>query len=146
MITLPVITFLVVCASLAAFFYAVHIKWFSRLENGFLLKIVLSVAGLAVLSALTLGVWGYQAGKNILHQEVVGALRNVGDIVEANLLQTIDRQAEQLSELAQGHNDKLSSEKRKELNAELFHIDRLNKEILQIGAFDAKGNLLASSN
>src|SRR5882672_5569953 len=121
MINLPFVTFLMVCASLAAFFYAVHIRWFSRLENGFLLKVILAVAGLAVLSALALGVWGYQAGKDIVHEEVVGALRNVGDIVEANLLQTIDRQAEQLSEFANGLSDKLSSEKRKDLNAELFN-------------------------
>ncbi len=146
MINLPAITFLIVCASLAAFFYAVHMKWFSRLENGFLLKIILAVAGLAVLSALALGTWGYQAGKDIVHQEVVGALNSVGDVVEANLLQVIDRETEQLYEFARGLHDKLSPEKRKDLNAELFHIDRLSKEVLQIGAFDAKGNLLASSN
>src|SRR5690242_8356790 len=146
MINLPAITFLVVCASLAAFFYAVHMKWFSRLENGFLLKIMLAVAGLAVLSALALGTWGYEAGKDVVHQEVVGALNSVGDVVEANLLQVIDRETEQLYEFARGLHDKLSPEKRKDLNAELFHIDRLSREVLQISAFDAKGNLLASSN
>src|SRR5258708_11921208 len=146
MTTLPIVTSLIVCVSLAGFFYAVHIKWFSRLENGFLLKIILAVAGLAVLSALTLGVWGYQAGKDIVHQEVVGALNSVGDVVEANLLQVIDRESEQLSELAQGLPDKLTAEKRRELSAELFQIDRLNKEILQINAFDANGRLLASSS
>ena len=49
MVSVAVAAFLVVCAFVAAFFYAVRIRWFSRLKNGFLLKMILAIAGLAAL-------------------------------------------------------------------------------------------------
>src|SRR3977135_1117128 len=108
MSSLTLAAFLVTCAFIAVFFGAVRARLFSRLENGFLLKMILAIAGLAVLSASALGIWGYEAGKEIVHQEVVGGLGNVGDLVEANLLQTIHIQAEQLSQFAHSLSDKLS--------------------------------------
>ena len=146
MISAMTVAFMVVGVCFAAFFCLVRVRWFSRLENGFRLKMILAIAGLSALSASALAIWGYQAGKDIVYREIVDGLGNVGDVVEANIQQTINFEIEQLNQYAHEVSDKLSSEKQRQLKDELSYMDRLNSEILQIRAFDSQGVVLGSSN
>lgn len=136
---------LFVCALLLAlFFWAVQAGWFSRMERGFLLTIVIAIAGFTVLSAAVLGALAYQSGKDVVHQEIVAGLSNAGDIVEANIRNTIRYEIEQLHEYA----DILAPEANPhsgKLEGDLRHMDALNKEILQISVFGPDTKMLATS-
>src|SRR5437588_541630 len=95
------IILIVACALLlAGFFWALQAGWFSRMERGFLYAMVLAVAGFAVLSAMVSGILAYQAARQIVHEEIVAGLSNAGDIVEANIRDTITLAVEQLHQYA----------------------------------------------
>ena len=136
---------LILCAILlAAFFWALQAGWFSRIERGFLLTIVLAIAGFTVLSASVLGALAYFAGRDILHQQIVAGLSNAGDIVEANIRDTIQYEIEQLH----GYADLLAPDvirHSSNLENSLRHMDALNKEILQISVFGPDTRLIATS-
>lgn len=138
--------FVIAGACLAVFLYGLRARWFSRLERGFLVTISLAIAGFAFLGALVSGVWQYQAGRQIVHQEIVKGLGSAGEIVQANLAEMINIETEELSRYGGYLPDKLSSAKQKELAGDLRYMDELNQEILQIEAFDRHGMLLSSSN
>lgn len=138
--------FVIAGACLAVFLYGLRARWFSRLERGFLVTIILAIAGFAFLGALVSGVWQYQAGRQIVHQEIVKGLGSAGEIVQANLAEMINIETEELSRYGGYLPDKLSSAKQKELAGDLRYMDELNQEILQIEAFDRHGMLLSSSN
>jgi class 3 adenylate cyclase len=143
---------LLVCCGLllAAFFWALQSGWFSRIERGFLLTIVVAIAGFTVLSAAVSGLLAYTAGRDIVHQEIVAGLSNAGDIVEANIRDTIRYEVEQLHEyvdflaadVAVAEKQGRASE---QLTNTLRHMDALNKEILQISVFDTTTRMLATS-
>ena len=140
----PVLVFAGLC--LGVFLYALRTRWFSRLENGFLATIIFAIAGFAFLGALVSGVWQYQAGKDIIHREIVDALGTTGQIVQANLAEMIGIEIEQQARYSRYLPDKLSPAKHEALAADLRYMDELNDEILQIDVFDGHGMPLSSSN
>jgi class 3 adenylate cyclase len=129
---------------IAAFFWVLQAGWFSRIERGFLLTIVLAIAGFTVISASVLGALAYQAGRDIVHQEIVAGLSNAGDIVEANIRDTIRYQIEQLHEYADLLAPELAANHDK-LENDLRHMDALNKEVLQISVFGPDTRMIATS-
>ena len=142
MITTLAILVGVVCVLVGLFLYAVHARWFSRMENGFLLTVIMAVAGSGVLTALVLGVWGAQIAKKILYDDIVYELTNVGEIVEANLTEEIKGATTELSEYASEVAKELSPDKRGQLTTTLNHMTQFNSRFLQINAFGSDGNLI----
>ena len=60
-----------VVGGVCALFYALHRRFFSRFEHGFLVTLLLAVAGAGLASAGLFGVWGYQAGRQLLFEETL---------------------------------------------------------------------------
>ncbi len=140
--TLP----LVICALLlAAFVWALQTGWFSRMERGFLLTMILAIASFTVSSALVTGFLAYEAAKKIVHQEVVDGLTQAGDIVEANLKEAIQHQADQLHEYAQLAAGEIAPARRDQLTTDLKRMDALNHEVREISVFDTSNKMLATS-
>src|SRR5438067_5800874 len=132
-------------ACLALFFYALRAGWFTRMEKGFLATMIFAIAGFSLLAITVLGVWQYQAGQEIIHQETVGSLGHVGDIVQASLNDAINIEVDQLSRYARQLPEP-KPENAAQLSANLRYMDVLNDEILQIDAFDIHGIPVSSSN
>jgi len=137
--------FLACAALLAAFLWALQSRWFSRIERGFLLTIILAIAGFATLTASVAGFLAYRAARDIVHSEIVAGLSNAGDIVEANLRETIRFEVEELREYAAQLSPFLPPAQRNQLPVELHQMDKLNPQILQISVFDTSTALLATS-
>jgi class 3 adenylate cyclase len=146
MITTLAVAVLVGCASLGVFFYAVHARWFSRLKNGFLVTLILAVAGSGALTASLLGIWGADISKQILFHEIVTELGNVGEMVESNLAQEIEGATTELSQYSDDVSGVLSRDKRGQLDTTLTHMTQLNHRFLQINAFDSAGELIEATN
>lgn len=132
----------VVCVLVGLFLYALHARWLSKFENGFLLTVVIAVAGSGVLTALALGVWGAEIARQILYNEIVSELTNVGEIVEANLRDSIDFVTKDLTEFATVAAGELTQGKHEQLDATLHQIERFDRRFLQINAYDADGKLI----
>lgn len=136
---------------IGGFLWGLRAGWFSHIERGFLLTIVLAIAGFTVLAAAVTGALAYKAGSQMVHREIVAGLSNAGDIVEADLRATIGSEVEQLHQYADFLKAPLASAKRGtessgQLADTLRHMDELNKEILQISVFDTTTKLIATSH
>ena len=98
MVTAIAVTVLLTFTCLAVFLYALHIRWFSRMEKGFLLTMILAVGGSGILSAVLLGTWGAEIARQILFSEIVNELINVGEVTAANMQQAIKLASTELFE------------------------------------------------
>lgn len=132
-------------AALAVFLYAVRRRWFSRLESGFALTLMLALGGLGVATAVVLGVLGYHAGREVLFQETVGRLGDMGEIVEGEIHREITEALEDLGNLAGVVAPHLARQASQELRRELETIQRFNPRFLQIDVVDREGRLLLAS-
>jgi hypothetical protein len=70
---------------LGVFLYLVQSGWFAGMKRGFLISLILAVAGTAFISASLLGVWAWTTARDILFQQVIADLRQVGDAAHSNL-------------------------------------------------------------
>jgi class 3 adenylate cyclase len=129
----------------AAFFVALRAGWFARLEGGFRIAVVLAVGGFALIGATLAGTLTYRAGRKIVLQEILAGLNGTGDVIEANLQHMIGYEIEQLHEYADFLVPDMAPDRKADLTAQLFHMDQLNKEILQISAYDMNQKLIATS-
>jgi class 3 adenylate cyclase len=138
---------LILCGVLAAaYFWALRSRWFSRLEGGFRIAMVLAVAGFALIGATLAGALSYRAGRKIVLQEILAGLNGTGDVIQANLRHMTDSEVGQLHEYAAFLAPALAPGRKEQFTAQLFHMDQLNKEILQISVYDMDQKLVAMSH
>jgi len=90
---------LVWAVAFAVFVLTVRARWMARYEAGFLLQIGVALIGVALMSASVVGVWGYFATRQILDQELVVEMRDVGSIVERQIASDLDDIEHQLKSL-----------------------------------------------
>ena len=133
------------CVLVAVFLVALLAGWFSRLERGFLATVILAITGFAALGAVLSGILSYRAGKQVLLQQIVAGLSSTGQVVEANLRQTIDHEVEVLHEEAGILAADLKHGKEQQLPIDLRRMDELNDEIFQISVFDTHTAMVATS-
>ncbi|PYS32812.1 MAG: hypothetical protein DMG14_33465, partial [Acidobacteria bacterium] len=62
-------------ALMGVFLYLVQSGWFAQMKRGFLICLVLAVAGTAFVSAALLGAWAWTTARGILFQQVIGDLQ-----------------------------------------------------------------------
>jgi class 3 adenylate cyclase len=146
MVTAIVLAVLFAFICLAFFLYAVHVRWFSRMERGFLFTMILAVAGSGILSALLLGTWAADIAREMLFSEIVNELHNVGEVTGANLHQAIKLASTELFEFTDEVSGELSNKDHTRLDALLRQIERLNNRFVQISVFDAQGGLIDTAS
>jgi class 3 adenylate cyclase len=130
----------------AGYFQMLRSKWFSRLEGGFRIAVVVAVAGFALLGAVLAGAFSYRSGRKIVLQEIVSGLTGTGDVIQANLRQLMDEEVGQLHEYAAFLAPTLAPGRKEHFTTQLLHMDQLNKEILQISVYDLDQKLVANSH
>jgi class 3 adenylate cyclase len=115
-------------AALGMFAYGLRRRWLARFESGFFISLVVALVGVALMSASVVGIWGYLAAKQILEDEIVRELQDVGGIMEAQILTSVDDVEAQLKGLGQSLGDAVAN------GAQSF-----NANFLQLRLFDAAG-------
>jgi class 3 adenylate cyclase len=71
----------------------------ARYEAGFFVQVGIALVGVALMSASVVGVWGYFAARQILDQELVVEMQDVGRIVEGEIASNLDDIEHQLKSL-----------------------------------------------
>ena len=131
----------------AFFVYAVRARWISRLENGFLLELIVALVGIGLMSASIVGVWGYMAAAQVLDQALVVEMRDVGQIVEAEITSDLDDIKRQMLSLgasladARDHGASPAALKDRLASAQSF-----GTHYLQMRLVEADGTVLAESS
>jgi class 3 adenylate cyclase len=141
-----VLVCLIWVALAAAFAVAVWRRGFARFKQGFLLMVMTALAGMALMAASVIGMWGYQASKAVVSDELTVELENVADIIESQVGTGIERVQHELEalgrELAPLLRRKAPAEQlANELNANLLKLDN---RCLQIRIVDTESHVLAT--
>ena len=138
---------LIWAALVAGFVCVVWRRGFARFEKGFLLMVMTALAGMALMAASVIGVWGYQAAKDIVSRELVVELENVADIVDSQLAASEERIGRQLDALGRVLAPLLRRGASAEQLAEpLRGLQRFDSRYLQVGIVDKDMRLLATTS
>src|SRR5262245_30681128 len=67
-------------AALAVLLFAVGRRWFAQFSRGFLLSVMVALAGTGLAIAGVLGVWAYTENRDTLVRQIVTELTHIADI------------------------------------------------------------------
>jgi class 3 adenylate cyclase len=131
-------------AALTLYLVAVLRGWFAALPNGFLVALVTAFIGIGVFAVWLSGAWGYRAAHQIIFDQVVLDLKNVGDIVERQIQDELDEALLQLNHLAgEILADRLAKLPTAEIEQDLREVAHINTRFIHLSVVDADGNRMA---
>ena len=131
----------------AAFVFVVRARWMSRFNNGFLVELIIGLAGIGLMAASIVGVWGYMAAAQILDRELVVEMRDVGQIVEAQVTAELDEVARQMRSLGTSLADARDhGAAAADLQDRLSSARAFSTPYLQMRLVDAQGAVIAESS
>ncbi len=137
--------FLIWLALIAVFFCLVRRRWFARFGQGFFGMLMVAFAGLALMAASVIGMWGYQAAKTVVSHELVVELENVADIVESQVGAGIDRVKQRLEALGHGLAPLLRSKAPTEQLADVLRvIQQFDSRYLQLRIVDTEPRVVVT--
>ncbi|HEV8132086.1 MAG TPA: adenylate/guanylate cyclase domain-containing protein [Acidobacteriota bacterium] len=137
------ITIVLCTAFFIVFFIAVRLRWFAKLKHGFLITMMLALVGAGLAASLIGGVWGYEAARQVLKQQIVADLANVGEIVESQVQIDIKTALDQMGHLARVFGPKIGKSTASQLVEKFRETQELNPRLLQLRITDAQSNTLA---
>ncbi len=130
---------------LAIFLLIVRARWFARFEHGFLILLIVTIAGVSFVTASLLGAWSYGRGRTILFQALVDGMRNLGDVVEEQTRTRISAATRRLAQVADGLSPDAARLDPEPVRARLADMQRLDPRFLEITLIDEQGRLVLSS-
>src|SRR5262249_9953471 len=138
---------LIWAAIFLAFLIALSARWFARFEHGFFLSLMLALAGVALMTASIVGVWGYQAAKRVLEQEIIVELQDVGGIIEGEVMSDIATIERRLAAFGESIADAVAAKaKTADIVERRKSVQSLNDRYLQLRIIDPAGALIAESS
>ncbi|HEU5287069.1 MAG TPA: cache domain-containing protein, partial [Candidatus Limnocylindria bacterium] len=140
-------TALVWAAVAAVYIVLLRKRVLARFSRGFLYSMLLAMVGVALMSSTIIGVWGYKSAQQLLEEEVIEELADIGSIVEtelANQRNNVHRQLSAFGTSLVPLLDKGASST--ELSAKLHTALSLNDRFLELHVFDEQGRTVASSS
>ena len=132
-------------AGVAVLMVAVSRRWFARFRRGFLLSLMVALAGTGLAIAAVLGVWAYTEERDTLLGQIVSEMTHIAQIEQNEIKEDIaDAQislqffATRMAEDAR-RNPAAVRERLRELQA-------FDPRFLQVSLMDAEGRILVSSS
>lgn len=116
-------------------------------SRGFMYSVLIAMVGGALAASSVIGMWGYGAAKQLLEEEIVEELADIGQIVETeitNELQNVSRQLRGFGASLLPLLDRPDA--RADLSARLQTALSVNERFLELHLFDADGRIVASSS
>lgn len=137
---------LVWAIAFAIFVWAVRKRWMSRYARGFLLQIAIALIGIGLMSASVVGVWGYQAARQMLDQELIVEMQDIGGVVENEVASELDDLQHQMRNLATALADARDrGAPAAELKDRLAAAQSFDSQYLQLRLFDPSGTVIAET-
>jgi class 3 adenylate cyclase len=144
-LTAVLVTLLAVAGGVAVILVVVTRRWLGGLAHGFLVALMLAVAGTGLAVAAVLAVWAYTAGRDGLLEQINAELGHVAGILENELKEDIDGARGQLQFFAR----RLTDDARRNpalVRERLALLQEFDPRFLEVTLMDAEGRPLASSS
>jgi class 3 adenylate cyclase len=132
-------------ALFALFIIALRRRLFARYTGGFFVSTLVALVGVALMSASVVGVWGYEAAKRMLDQELIVELENVGTIVEGEVGRDINYMQGELASVGTSMMP-LGHVPTSEVLVRLRTLQAADPYFLQVAFLDRDGRVLATTS
>src|SRR5262245_38220527 len=136
---------LLVGALMVVFIVAVRKRLFGRVRRGFLLALVLAVAGAGLVAAGLLGLWGFAQGERILFREFVDQMQTLGAVVDKEVRSDLTETAIGLERLARELSPEVARRSPQTVKETIAAVQAFDPHVLQVAVLDAQANLLVVS-
>jgi class 3 adenylate cyclase len=127
------------------FMVAVRLRLFGRTRHGFLLALVMAVAGAGLTTAALLGLWGYVQGEKILFGQFVMHMETLGMVVEKEIRDDVADTLKRLERLAREIAPDSARQRPGNLREALSAVQAFDPALLQINIRDGQGALVLST-
>ena len=134
----------VAVTAVAVLLLAVGRRWFARFHHGFLLSVVVALAGTGLAIAGVLGLWAYAENRDTLVRQIVTGLTHIAEIQQNEIREDLRDAQTQLQFFA----TRLGDEARRNpaaVRARLSELQAFDPRFLQVSLMDADGRLLIAS-
>jgi class 3 adenylate cyclase len=131
--------------ALAVVLVAVARRWLAGLHRGFLVTLLLALAGTGLGVAAVLAVWSYTVGRDAILNEVTGGMGHVAGILENEIKEDISEAQNRLQFFARH----LTDDARRNpaaLRERLRNLQDFDPRFLQVTLMDAEGKIIVSSS
>ena len=136
---------LVAVAALAVLLLAVGRRWFAPYKHGFLLSVMLALAGTGLAIAGVLGVWAYTENRATLVQQILTELSHIADIQQNEIREDI-RAAETQLQFFASHLTDAARRNPAAVRERLRELQGFDPRYLQVSLMDAEGRQLVASS
>ena len=124
---------------------AVSRRWFARFSRGFLLSLMVALAGTGLAIAAVFGVWAYTEGRDALLAQIVSEMTHIAQIEETEIKEDLAAAQGQLDVFA----TRMADDARRNpaaVRERLRELQAFDRRYLQVNLMDAEGRVLVSSS
>lgn len=132
-------------AAVAVLLLAVSRRWFARFQHGFLLSVIVALAGTGLAIAGVLGVWAYIENRESVVRQIVIELTHIADIQQNEIREDIHEAEVQLQFFASHLTDGARRDPAR-VRERLRELQAFDPRYLQVSLMDADGKLLVASS
>lgn len=130
---------------LGLFIAALRKRWFARFAHGFFFSLAIAIAGVAGMSAIVVGRWGFVTARQSLDGEITTALGNVASIVDSQIGSDLRQMRSTMEQLATLVGPLVATGKPAQLRERLEAASQLDPHYLQLRVVDVHGDVIAAS-
>ncbi len=139
------VTLLAAAGALTVLLFAVSRRWLGHMRRGFLVTLMLALAGTGLGVAAVVAVWAYTEARDALLGQITAELGHVAGILENEIKEDIVEAQNQLQFFAK----RLTDDARRNPGAvreRLRDLQAFDTRFLQVTLMDAEGKILVSSS
>ena len=132
-------------AGVTVLMVAVSRRWFARFRRGFLLSLMVALAGTGLAIAAVLGVWAYTEERTTLLTQIVAEMTHIGQIEQNEIKEDLADAQNQLQFFA----TRLAEDARRNpaaVRERLRELQAFDTRFLQVNLMDAEGRVLVSTS
>jgi len=132
-------------AGVAVLMVAVSRRWFARFRRGFLLSLMVALAGTGLAIAAVLGVWAYTEERATLLTQIVAEMTHIAQIEQNEIKEDLADAQNQLQFFA----TRMAEDARRNpaaVRERLRELQAFDTRFLQVNLMDAEGRVLVSSS
>ena len=137
--------FLIAGIGAAVFIAAVRTRLLRRVRHGFLIALVIAVAGTGLVTAGLLGLWGFVQGEHIIFREFVDQMHTLGEVVAKEVRSDLDEAAMGLERLASEISPEAARQNPLKIRERLSAVQAFDHHLLQLSVIDGQGALLVTA-
>lgn len=130
--------------ALGVFLYLLRVRWFARMDAGFLVALTVAVGGFSLVVSSLFGLWGYEQGRTVLMNTLHQQLQNLAEVIEEETVGSLTRARARLSRLTEEVGEARSFSDTTALGKVLARVQGFDPRFVWIALLNDQGKVIVS--